>query len=418
MSGVAPRERANAAAVLLIARTVYAFNWYDIGAVPTLVDRQYGIGTVEFGLVLAAFLLGAAIFQVPAGFAAMRWGNRTVSLGAVAGMGAFCLASGFAPSWPVLAALRFGAGVGAAFFFAPALGLITTYFPEGSRGPVIGIYNGGFSLGSAAGLIGGAIVAETYGWGVSLALGGAMLLAVLPAGLLKLPALPPRTPVPRWTDVARAARPILKSRRLWALTLSGSGLWAGYFIAAQYFVEFASAAHPLWGLALAAAVPTVMILVEIVSGPLGGYFAERSHDMRRLYLVWGLLAGGLLALLPFLSFDLIWPAFLLLGFAAGVNWSVLYLIPSYLSELSGEGFSLAVALLNSIQIFLGSGLALLFAVVAAYGGFTLAWLFAGAVSLAFLPALVAVGRVGGRSARPRPSDARAPGPGDAGPRSG
>ncbi len=245
-----------------------------------------------------------------------------------------------------------------------------------------------------------------------------MLLAVLPAGLLKLPVSPRTGPALPWSSVTRAARPILRSRRLWALTLSGAGLWAGYYIAAQYFVEFASSAHPAWSLALAAAVPTVMILVEIVSGPLGGWFAERSRDMRRLYLAWGLLAGGLLTLVPFLSFALIWPAFLLLGFAAGVNWSVLYLVPSYLPELEGEGFSLAVALLNSIQIFLGSGLAFLFAVVAAFAGFSLAWVFAGAVSLAFLPALVAVGRVGGRPRTATHDVGRAGDPGGPGPRSG
>jgi ACDE family multidrug resistance protein len=397
LTAFSPRERNIAAAVLLVARTVYAFNWYDIGAVPTPVQRQFGVGTVEFGIILAAFLVGAALFQVPAGLAALRWGNRSVSLGAMGLMGGFCLASAFAPNWIALAVLRFGAGVGAAFFFAPALGLITAYYEEGTRGPIIGLYNGGFAIGSAAGLIGAALVAESFGWAPALGLGGAMLLAVLPVAVLALPRLTEQPAELRpWRAVVRQARPVLASRALWALTLAGAGLWAGYYIAAQYFVEFAAAVHPSWSLALAAAVPTVMILAEIPSGPLGGWSAERSRDMRRPFLAWGVVAAVLVGVLPWLSFTVIWPAFLLLGFSAGVTWAVLYLVPTYVAEIAGERYALAVALLNSIQIFLGSALTLGFALLAAGYGYSVAWVFAGAVSIAFLPALFGVGVVRGR----------------------
>ena len=99
-----------------------------------------GATTLDLGLVLGAFLAGAGIFQIPAGMAALRWGNRNVALASLALMGVFCLASAFSPNWIVLALLRFGAGAGAAFFFAPALGLVASYYPSGSarayRGPL------------------------------------------------------------------------------------------------------------------------------------------------------------------------------------------------------------------------------------------------------------------------------------------
>ena len=396
MSGLPSRERTAAAVLLLVARTVYAYNWYDIGVVPTPVERQFGVGTIEFGIVLAGFLVGAAIFQIPAGFAALRWGNRTVTLAALGGMGTCALASAFAPSWTTLATLRFGTGVGAAFFFAPALGLITGYYPEGTRGPIIGIYNGGFSLGSAVGLIGGALITESVGWRANLGVGGALLLGVLPFAVFLLPRTPrPTQEAVSWKDVRASAAPVFASRPLWALTLSAAGLWAGYYIAAQYFVEFAAVVHPTWSLALAAGVPTAMILTEILSGPLGGWSADRSRDMRRIMLAWGLAAVAVLALVPFLSFAGIWPAFVVLGFSAGVTWTALYLIPTYFPGLDGERFSLAVGLMNSVQIFLGSALTLGFALIAAGAGFTAAWIFAAAVSAAFLPGLLAVGPVRG-----------------------
>jgi len=385
-----PRRRAAAAWTLLLARAAYAYNWYDIGGVLPLVGGRFGIGTVEQGVVLASFLAGAAVFQLPAGFAAMRWGNRATSLGALALMGAFALASGFAPTWVVLAVLRFGAGAGAAFFFAPALGLVTEYYPSGSRGLMIGAYNAAFSVGSGIGLFASAWIGPELGWSWTLVLGGALLLAVAAPA----PILVPRgeeTRIARPRDLARTARPVLTSRGLWAIALGGSGLWGGFYIAAQFFVNFAHAVHPAWSLALAAAAPTVMIAVEVLGGPVGGRMGERSRDMRRLLVGWGVVSGAILAVVPFLDLGPVVAVFVPLGFADGLTFALLYLLPTYLAELRGSVVALGLALINFVQILIGSVLALGFALVASAYGYTAAWLYAGLAAVAFLPALALVG---------------------------
>ncbi len=384
--------RHSAVGTLFLARTVYAFNWYNIGALATLLESGFGIGSAEFGIVLGMFLLGAGIFQVPAGMAAMRWGNRTTSIAALVVMGGFALASAASPNWIVLAALRFGAGAGAALFFAPALGLVASYFPQGSRGPIIGLYNSGFSLGSGIGVIVGAFVGERFGWPWALAVGGIGLLA---SAVFAWGVLPPTRPtrVARRTDAAwRSVAPVLRSRRLWALALGTTGIWAAFYEAAQYFVAYARVAHPAWPLTVAAAVPTAMIFAEIVGGPVGGWLGERHPDRRRILAAWGCAAGVLLALIPWLGFVEVWPVFVFLGFADGVVFAVLYLIPSYLPEVQGERFVFALATLNSIQIFLGSGIAIAFGFLAALDGFRVAWVFAGVTAVLMLPTLALVGR--------------------------
>lgn len=339
---------------------------------------------------MGAFLAGAGIFQVPAGLAALRWGNRTVSIGALGLMGVFCLASAFSPNWVVLAALRFGAGAGAAFFFAPALGLVASYYPAGTRGPIIGLYNSGFSVGSGVGLFAGAVVGAEFGWGAALALGGlALLLSTAVA-----PFVLPRTETPGPQRAARvvwaASRPVLRSRALWALALSFIGLWSAFFVAAQYFVQYAHVAHPGWSVAVAAGLPALMIAFEVPAGPLGGWLAERGRDMRWILAVFGLLSGGALLLIPFTPLVGLFFLFAVLGILDGIIWAVLYLLPTYLPETRGEGLSLGLALLNAINIFGGSGLAIAFALVATYSNFTTAWVFAGVLALAPLPLLVFV----------------------------
>jgi MFS family permease len=395
---VDPRRRAVAAWTLLLARAIYAYNWYDIGGVLPLVGSHFAIGTLDRGVVLVGFLAGAAVFQLPAGVAAMRWGNRATSIGALAAMGSFALASGFSPDWVVLTLLRFGAGAGAAFFFAPALGLVTTYYPSGRRGFMIGAYNAAFSVGSAIGLFASAYLAPELGWSGTLALGGAMLVAVAVATPALIPPVPDEPRTPRG-EVGRQASPVLRSRGLWAVAIGGTGLWGGYYIAAQYFVDFAHAVHPAWSLALAAAAPTVLIAVEVAGGPIGGWFGERSDDMRRPLVLWGIVAGIVLALVSLFSLGAAVAAFVPLGFSAGVTFALLYLLPTYLPEVRGSVVALGLALVNFVQILLGSALALGFAFLASTVGYGYAWLFAGVAAVAFLPAFALARPVTVRRAR-------------------
>ena len=362
---------------------------------PTFIESGLHIDVAQFGIVLGAFLVGAGLFQIPAGLAAVRWGSRRVSLAALAVMGVFAVASGFAPNWYVLIALRFGVGAGAAMFFAPALGLVASYFPAGSRGPVIGLYNAGFSVGAAAGLFVGALIGAALGWGWALGLGGVALLIAAGAAAVVLPDLGIPQQLRTFREVLATSRPVLRSRPVWALAIAITGLWAAFFIVAQFFVAFAADVHPSWPLALAVSLPTVMIAIEIVGGPIGGILGERVRDIRVPLAIAGAMSGVAVLLIPFLPLGALLALFVLLGFVEGIVFAVLYLLPSYFPGIQGEGFALSLALINGIQILAGSALAVAFGFLAADAGYTVAWLFAGAISLLGLPLLVLVPRARG-----------------------
>ncbi len=385
-------RRESALGALMLARVVYAFNWYNVGAVLPLIGTHLRATTPELGIVVSSFLIGAGLFQLVAGFAVLRWGNRTVSIFALFLMGAFSTASAFSPNWIVLSLLRFGAGAGAAFFFAPALGIVTSLYPPGTQGPAIGAYNSAFSVGSGAGLFAGALVGAMYGWGAALLVGGLALLGcgvVAPMLIPQIRAVPARRPL---TSLWRAAGPTLRSRSLWAIALGTAGLWAAYVLAAQYFVQYSAAVHPTWPIAIAAGIPSLMIVFEIPGGPIGGFLGERARDMRRVLLLFGAVAGVLFFTIPYLGFTELFGLFALLGFADGVIFAVLYLLPVRFPEAKGEHLSLALALVNAIQIFLGSGLALGFAFIADAYGYTVAWWFTGAIAVLPLPLLLGIGQ--------------------------
>jgi MFS family permease len=378
------------AAALFATRVIYAFNWYDVGAVLPLIGTGFSASPIELGIVLAAFLLGVGAFQLPAGLAAVRFGSRTVALAGVATMGLATLASGLAPSWEWLAITRFSAGVGAAFFFAPALELIASYFPPGRRGPVIGLYNGGFSLGGAVGLFGGALLGTEFGFPVALAFGGAMLLVSAAVCAVVLPAEPLGAVTRSVAHMWETGRRVLRSRSIWALSLALTGFWAAIYDVAQFFVQYAQTVHPDWGYGTAAALAAIVVVISFPTGPVGGWIAERGHDRRLLIVLFGAAASVGVLSIPFAGLLAVGPILLALGGVDGIVFAILYLIPTYLPELEGRGLALGVGVVNSIQVLLGSGLALLFAILIARDGFTDAWIYAGLTSLVLLPAVLFV----------------------------
>ncbi|MCI4344693.1 MAG: MFS transporter, partial [Thermoplasmata archaeon] len=271
-----PGQRTRPAAALFVARVVYAFNWYNVGAVLPLIGAGLGASTAELGLVLGLFLLGVGLFQVPAGLASIRWDARRVSLAGLAAMSVCCALSALAPTWTWLALARFGAGVGAAFFFSPALSLIASYYPPGVRGPIVGLYNGGFSVGGAIGLFAGAAAGTAFGWPVTLGVVGLVLGLLTAIAAWVLPPVVATSVRRSVSAVLATGRVVLRSRSIWALSVGLTGFWTAIYVVAQYFVQYAHDVHPEWGIGTAAALSALTVVISFPGGPVGGWLAERG----------------------------------------------------------------------------------------------------------------------------------------------
>jgi predicted MFS family arabinose efflux permease len=369
---------------------VYAFNWYNVGAVLPLIGISLHANAAETAIVLGAFLVGVGIFQVPAGVLDLHLGSRQTALMGLVIMGAAGVASAFSLRILDLVVLRFVAGAGAAFFFSPALSLISSYFPPGQRGPVIGLFNGGFSIGGAIGVTAGAAIGLRFGWGYALGLGGAGLLILVLYNWIVLPREPfSRAPRNR-TQLLAAVLRVLRSRSIWALSLAFSGFWGAVYLVAQDFVEYAYKAHFAWGTQTAANIATVFIVMSFPGGPLGGWLAEQGWDRRWVLVIFAAGDGILIAIIPFLGLYVSAGVFVFLGLFDGIVFAVLYLIPSYLPESQGESLALGIAVINSIQVLLGSAIVVAFGFIAETVGFTTAWIFAGALTLGGLPLVLFV----------------------------
>jgi MFS transporter, ACDE family, multidrug resistance protein len=389
-----PRTARRAAAVLIAIRAAYAYSWFDVGPALPRIGATFGVGPSDWGLLLALFLVGAGGFQVPAGLLARRFGARRLTLGGAALLAVAAAGSAFAPTFPWLLAARFLAGVGAAFFFSPAIGLVAGLFPPGERGLPVGGFAVAFEGGAAAGIFVTALLVPAWGWRPPLVLGAALLGAVTLLGLVAVPrsAEPPiaSRPPPR-PGIPAAVR----FRGVWAVGFAFVGLEGASYATGQFIVPFGEAVR-LWSVGVAAVVGALFVLPALVGGPVGGVVAERRTNHRTQFVV-ATAAGAVgIAFLPFAGAAEAAAIGATFAFVYGFVYAVMYVLPHFWTEVPRGEIPLAIGLLNAIQLAGGALVAYVFGWIVATRSYGIAWEYLAAIEVASLVALVALPATVGR----------------------
>ena len=363
-----PRGRAT---LLLVGlRIAYAYNWFDLGpALPTL-SVEYGVGPTAWGALIAAFLLGAGLFQVPSGLLARRYGTRALSLSGAALLGVAALASAAAPTFSALLVLRFACGAGAGLFFSPAIALVGEMYPPGERGIPVGTFSSAFSAGAGLGVFAPALLIPVLGWRPAVAIGGVALLALLLPAMRAVPArVGAPLPVP---SGGRSAPGALRSRGVWAIGLAFVGLEGASLSSGQFFVPFAQSVHG-WAPALAGAVGALFVFPSVFGGPPGGRLIERFANRRTQMAVATAGPALLLVLLPEAGLAATAAIAVVFSFAYGMVYAMMYVLAPYLPRVAEDEVSLAIGLLNGIQLSGGATVALLMGAAVDRFGYGVAW---------------------------------------------
>ena len=395
---LSPRAAARATGALIALRIGYAYNWFDISPALRPIGATYGVGPAQWGVLVAAFLVGAGLLQVPAGLLSRRYGARSVSLAGVGLLSVSAAACALAPSFLILVALRLVAGVGAALFFSPAIGLVASLYPPGRRGVPVGVFSSAFSAGSALGIVVTAFLIPPLGWQLSLVVGGVILGGATLASMVLVPptvgAAPkgPRVPGPR----VPAA---LRYRGAWAVGIAFIGLEGATFATGQFVVPWGETVEG-WTIALAGVVGMMFVLPSVLGGPIGGRVAERNRNHRTQFVVAMLACGGVLALLPWAGLAVALAIGTVFAFSYGFIYAVMYVLPHFWREVPAGEIPLAIGLFNSIQLAGGAGVSALFGVIVATYSYAVAWEVLPLLMLSTLVAIVLLPATPAASAGP------------------
>ncbi|HBK06979.1 MAG TPA: MFS transporter [Acetobacteraceae bacterium] len=176
--------------VPVLCGLVQMLDGYDLStiglAVPSLV-KAWGLPPAAFTQTFALSSIGIMVGAMVAGPVADRFGRRPMLLVSVLLFGVFSLISAWAPSLPVLVALRFLTGVGIGGAMPTTIALTADYIPQRWRATVIMFMFCGNTMG---GFIAGQVAAATipvYSWHGIFVVGGVVPLVLLPLLFWLLP---------------------------------------------------------------------------------------------------------------------------------------------------------------------------------------------------------------------------------------
>src|SRR5688572_12303947 len=179
-----PRPSRRAWVVLAILCFVYVLNFLDRQLLSILakpIQDDLGVTDGQLGLIGGLyFALFYCILAIPVGWLADRTNRVKVLSFACALWSAATAACGMATNYPQLVLARMTVGIGEAGGVPPSYAIISDYFPPGTRGTALGLFNVGPPIGQALGVAFGASIAASYSWRDGfLAVGAVGIVAAL-----------------------------------------------------------------------------------------------------------------------------------------------------------------------------------------------------------------------------------------------
>ncbi len=309
----------------------------NVSIAGALIMRDLGFSQVDMGSIFSAFVVGYALFQIPAGSAADRWGTARV-LGAaafcwvlltvsLASLGRTPLSSGAISSFALLLILRFILGVAESPTFPAAARGVAQWIPPRRQGSANGIVLGAVGVASA---VAPAILSRAmihWGWRYALLMSA---LPALAAGFI-------------WTGLSsktdnrpaqKSASPVPETRTLWSrnfilLTLSYTiEGYVSYIFIFWFYLYLVEVRH--FNLSDSGTLSSLPGVFSIISIPLGGVISDKLSN-GKIGRRWGRGSVAMIGL--FFS-----GVFLILGAGTdNAKAAVLYLALATAFVLSVEG---------------------------------------------------------------------------------
>ena len=136
--------------------------------------HMFGLSLVQVGILKAAYSGAMALFQVPAGILAERFGERRLLAVGTVITGVAYMALGAVGGFAGLAVMLILAGMGAGVQHPLASTLVARAYAEGGQRGALGIYNFSGDLGKMALPAAAALIAGAIGWQTSVMAAGVL----------------------------------------------------------------------------------------------------------------------------------------------------------------------------------------------------------------------------------------------------
>jgi MFS family permease len=137
--------------VVAVVSFFVAIGFGVIGPALPLLAAHFGVGAALAGLAISAFAAFRFLSAMAGGRLVRAFGERAIMTAGLLLQAVTSILAGLAPNFALLITFRAIGGIGSASFTVASIALIIRIAPEQQRGRAMGIYQGGFILGSIAG---------------------------------------------------------------------------------------------------------------------------------------------------------------------------------------------------------------------------------------------------------------------------
>jgi MFS transporter, ACS family, glucarate transporter len=271
----------------------------NVSTAAPLLMEEFGLSQIAMGRIFSAFLLGYALFQVPAGAVADRYGARRILswitwlwfiltvMQTFMGWGSYRLETTVA--LVVFMFCRFLLGIAASPTYPGSAQGLSRWVVPRFQGRANGIVIASIGLGSAIAppLVSGIMV--TLGWRIALIASALPALAIAliwlrvkePENVAGIIAVRSRTEPVQESEY----RQKLRSPSFYLLTISYTLQgYVGYIFVTWFYLYLVQERH--FGLLTGAWVSSLPWILSIISIPLGGYISDRLAAGKTGH-VWG-----------------------------------------------------------------------------------------------------------------------------------
>ena len=396
---------------LLIARIIYAINWFNIGSLFPFISKEFNQDVSYLGQLSGFFLLGIGLFQIPGGLFATKYGSRRSAILGILLSSIAVIISSVTTQIAVFVILRFIVGLGMAFFFSAGVTLITTYLGKRSEGTGIGLLNSFQAIGAFIGIFGWILVAEVLGWRLSLIMSGILGVAI---GLMMIFLLPGETQV-RTTISISLFRKLLFSRYLISLgviltaTQLAWGLTVSFFV--FYLMDRMKISPEFAG--IISSIPLIVyvftspitgniydksnnsLIVYVFTSPITGKIYDKSNNSKWWLLIFSIMLGISIKVNSLNNLTAIILSAILVGFFATGGFTITYALTRKIASTTltqGQEYAtLNVSWINGISLMGISWVPVVFSLIINQAGYSIAWFIGGAITLVLTIPILALG---------------------------
>jgi MFS transporter, ACS family, D-galactonate transporter len=396
-----PRVRWGMLALISLGIVALTLNWFDVATAFPLIGAEFKVGLGSLSFLISLYIVGYGLTHIPGGMLATAVGMKKTLVAGLLVQGLAGVMSGLSRSYAELAFFRVVSGVGGSVFVAVGTAAVVVWFREKNVTLALGVTGGAaFSAGAAFALYVWLFVQRATSWHTSLVLAGVFELLVMVVTLAAFRVPGAERSLAGVSFDRAALRAVLASRDLWVYGVALFGGYGAYFTTAQLFSEYVTVTRHL-DPATGGLLSALIGLAGIPGSLLGGYFADRSGNLRVFVVGPLVVVAALLALIPVVPTRALWALGIGIGFFLIFGFAAWLAVPARVCDIEHQYVGTATGLMLTLAAVGGFFVPVAFGHLVSHTSFDTGWAFLAVVSFVF-----ALAGLAGRNPVPVPAGGR------------